>query len=113
MYSILASTGIFASTIHAQDFKDVEGDSLIGRKTLPIVAPKHARKTILVGLLAWSVALNAIWHLDIVSSMTFLALAATVGVRFLLYKTVPDDQYSFYLYNVRGSVLSPCPDRDD
>ena len=74
---------------------------MIGRQTLPIVMPKHARKTILVGLVAWSLALNTIWSLDTLSGLAFFLLAATVGARFLLYNSVPDDQYSFYLYNVR------------
>ena len=35
--AVIASAGIFLTTIQAQDFKDTEGDRLIGRKTLPIV----------------------------------------------------------------------------
>ena len=92
---------MFASTYHVQDFKDVEGDKLIGRQTLPIVHPKQARKTVIVGLLTWSIALVLIWELDIVSAAALVLLGTLIGLRFLKYKTIADDQVSFYLYNVR------------
>ena len=96
-----------ASTYHVQDFKDVEGDRLIGRRTLPIVAPQHARKTVISGLVAWSVALALIWELDVLASAVLLLLGAVVGGRFLLYRSVRADQVSFYLYNVRLPPVTP------
>ena len=104
--AICLSAAIFASTYHVQDFKDIDGDRLMGRQTLPIVQPQHARKTVIVGLMAWSVALVAIWQLDVVAAALLLSLAAITGVRFLVYRTVPGDQVSFYLYNVRGVSYS-------
>ncbi len=55
--SVLCSAGIFFTTIQSQDFKDVEGDSLIGRQTIPIVHPKLAAPTlamVLRGMVRWS-----------------------------------------------------------
>jgi 4-hydroxybenzoate polyprenyltransferase len=98
--AIRLSACMLASTYHVQDFKDVEGDRLIGRRTLPIVHPKQARKTIIVGLLIWSAVLVDIWELDVFSAAALISLGALVGVRFLIYKTIPDDQVSFVLYNV-------------
>lgn len=96
---------MFASTYHVQDFKDIEGDRLVGRRTLPIMFPTLSRQSVVVGLLAWSVALAVIWNLDVLAACVLLCLGATVGVRFLLYRTVPEDQVSFYLYNVRLSLM--------
>ena len=105
--AICLSTGIMASTYHVQDFKDVEGDRLIGRRTLPIVAPQHARKTVIGGLVAWSVALTLIWELDVLASAVLLLLGAVVGGRFLLCRSIRADQVSFYLYNVRLPMNTP------
>lgn len=102
--SVMCSFGIFFTTIQAQDFKDTEGDRLIGRQTLPIVVPFIARYTVIAGLLSWSAALTLIWEVDVMTSLSFHALALLVGVRFLTLKSVPQDQVSFYLYN----VSSPC-----
>ena len=78
----------------------------MGRQTLPIVLPQHARKTVIVGLMAWSIALVAIWELDVVAAALLLGLAAITGVRFLIYRTVPADQVSFYVYNVSNAVAN-------
>lgn len=107
--AICLSTGIMASTYHVQDFKDVEGDRLIGRRTLPIVAPQHARKTVIAGLVAWSVALAKIWNLDGLTAAALLFLGAVVGGRFLLYRSVRADQVSFYLYNLWLSCTFALP----
>ncbi|KAI5120555.1 hypothetical protein M0805_000283 [Coniferiporia weirii] len=98
--SILCSAGIFASTIQAQDFKDIVGDRLVGRKTLPIVAPTVSRPTLLLGLLAWSVGLSSIWCLSTVVALAFNMLALLVGIRFVVFDINRADQRSFYLYNV-------------
>lgn len=99
--STCISAGIFATTIHAQDFKDVHGDHSIGRQTIPIVHPTISRYTIILPMLVWSSALSLVWELDIASTSFFVLLAAFIGIRYLRYTTVPDDQVSFYWYNVR------------
>ncbi|KII83628.1 hypothetical protein PLICRDRAFT_32827 [Plicaturopsis crispa FD-325 SS-3] len=107
--SVVCSFGIFLTTIQAQDFKDTEGDRLIGRQTLPLVVPSIARYTVISGLLCWSIGLSFLWQLDIMTSLCFHALALLVGVRFLKYKTIPQDQVSFYLYNVWLSAAHALP----
>ena len=69
--SVLASVGIFATTIQAQDFKDTDGDRLVGRKTLPIVAPYTARPTLMLALMLWSVGLSSLWGLSISAALAF------------------------------------------
>ena len=100
MCSILASVGIFATTIHTQDFKDVEGDRAVGRRTIPIVFGEAAKYTVLFPLLAWSVGLSVFWVLDYATAMVFTALATYVGVLYLRAKTVSEYQVAFYWYNV-------------
>ncbi|KAI0317448.1 UbiA prenyltransferase family [Amylostereum chailletii] len=107
--AVWLSAGIFASTIHTQDFKDIEGDRLVGRRTLPIVSPNHARKTVLAGLWSWSLLLVAAWNVYAITATVFLSLATLVGGRFLLLKSVADDQVSFYIYNVWLSFAHALP----
>ncbi|KAI5120554.1 hypothetical protein M0805_000282 [Coniferiporia weirii] len=107
--SILCSAGFSASTIQAEDFKDIKGDRLIGRKTLPIVAPTIARPTLMLGLLAWSISLSTLWCLSTIGALAFIALALLVGIRFVVLDTIEADQRSYYLYNVWLSVAHVLP----
>lgn len=100
LLAISISAGIFATTIQAQDFKDIRGDSLIGRKTLPIVFPSVARPTLSIALLAWSLSLTHIWRLDFATACALIALSCFVGVRFVFLQGEKVDQISFYWYNV-------------
>ncbi|THH17016.1 hypothetical protein EW146_g3716 [Bondarzewia mesenterica] len=107
--SVCISAGIFATTIHSQDFKDEHGDRAVGRQTIPIIFPSVARYTVVVPLLLWSIGLSAIWKLDAFTSVAFMSLAAFVGLRFLTLRTVASDQISFYWYNVWLSIAHALP----
>ncbi|KZT21919.1 hypothetical protein NEOLEDRAFT_1072671 [Neolentinus lepideus HHB14362 ss-1] len=109
VWSILASTGIFATTIHTQDFKDVDGDRAIGRQTIPIVYGKHARWTVIGPLLLWSAGLSVFWGLDVAASAAFVLLAMFVGVQYIIGKTVKDYQLAFYWYNVWLTIAHALP----
>ncbi|EIW54169.1 uncharacterized protein TRAVEDRAFT_132197 [Trametes versicolor FP-101664 SS1] len=109
--SVLASTGIFATTIHTQDFKDVDGDRAIGRQTIPIVFGAAARWTVIVPLVLWSVGLSVFWGLSIVAGAAVTALSVYVGVLYLKGKTIHEYQVAFYWYNVRA--VSPIVFRDE
>ena len=103
--SILCSTGIFATTIHSQDFKDVDGDRAIGRRTIPIVWGTWAKYSVLVPLLVWSVGLSVLWHLDYASRAVMILLAVGVGTQYVFGRLVHDYQIAFYWYNVRCPSL--------
>ncbi|KAI0043716.1 hypothetical protein FA95DRAFT_1498188 [Auriscalpium vulgare] len=107
--AIAISAGIFATTIQAQDFKDRDGDGAIGRQTIPLVLPSIARYTVIIPLLLWSTGLSVLWRLDAVAGCTFVALATFVGVRFLGHTSIPEDQVSFYWYNVWLSAAHSLP----
>lgn len=99
--AIWCSAGIFATTIHTQDFKDVVGDAAVGRRTLPITQPNFARFTVPVVLTLWSIGLGYNWQLGWYAATTFLALAMVTSARFFFLRTVSQDKISFYYwYNV-------------
>ncbi|KAI9059890.1 hypothetical protein FKP32DRAFT_1679428 [Trametes sanguinea] len=100
LLSVIASTGIFATTIHTQDFKDTEGDRAIGRQTIPIVFGKFAKYTVIVPMTLWSIGLAHMWCLDTLPALAFLMLGLFVGQRYLVGHTVPEYQTAFYWYNV-------------
>ncbi|EMD36321.1 hypothetical protein CERSUDRAFT_65984 [Gelatoporia subvermispora B] len=107
--SICISAGIFATTIQTQDFKDVHGDRIVGRRTLPIVWPSVARYTVLVGLCLWSLILASIWDLSIDAQIVSHGLSIFVSYRFMTYKGIHEDQISFYWYNVWLSIAHAQP----
>ncbi|KAJ7186133.1 UbiA prenyltransferase family, partial [Mycena filopes] len=107
--SIAISAGIFATTIHAQDFKDTDGDRAIGRRTIPIVLPSIARYTVMVPLMMWSIGLAFVWRLSLLTSIIFVSLAFSVGARYIVSSTVHADQVAFYWYNVWLSAAHALP----
>lgn len=99
--AICCSAGIFATTIHTQDFKDVIGDAAVGRRTLPITQPNFARLTVPVVLTLWSIGLGYTWHLGWYTALAFVTLACVTSARFFFLRTIPQDKNSFYYwYNV-------------
>ncbi|KAJ8592538.1 hypothetical protein M405DRAFT_859652 [Rhizopogon salebrosus TDB-379] len=107
--AIIMSLAVFASTLHAQDFKDVEGDRLIGRQTLPIAFPNLARTSMLIGLPLWSIYLSRVWGVDALCTSAFTAYAAMVGLRFMTCKTSQAARRSCKLYSLWFSVAHLLP----
>ncbi|KAJ6603685.1 hypothetical protein B0H10DRAFT_642304 [Mycena sp. CBHHK59/15] len=107
--SIVLSASIFATTIYAQDFRDVVGDSLIHRDTIPLRFGSSSRTALLLGVLAWSIGLCRIWSVDLYSTVGFICLGAYAGARFMVYKTVEEDRNSYFFYNVWVSVAHILP----
>ncbi|KAJ7039388.1 hypothetical protein C8F04DRAFT_306365 [Mycena alexandri] len=107
--AIFLSGSIFATTIYAQDFRDVVGDSLIDRDTIPLRFGSISRTVLLCGVVAWSIGLSCIWKLDISSAVAFVALGQFAGGRFMNYTTVEEDRKSYFYYNVWVSVAHILP----
>ena len=107
--SILCCVGVVTTTIHAEDFKDVVGDSLIGRKTLPIIAPAFTRYSFPFLTVGWSILLCMLWRLSLIVAVAYVALGMLVGYRFAIYNSVKEDQKSFYLYCVSSHFLLKKP----
>ncbi|KAI0753485.1 UbiA prenyltransferase family [Daedaleopsis nitida] len=107
--SIAASAGIFATTIQAQDFKDVDGDRAIGRRTIPIVFRTQAKWTVIVPLVLWSVGLSALWSVDFASCFALVVLAMFVGLQYMSGKGRKEYQVAFYWYNAWLSAAHLLP----
>ncbi|EMD37510.1 hypothetical protein CERSUDRAFT_114151 [Gelatoporia subvermispora B] len=107
--SICISAGIFTTTIHTQDFKDIQGDRMIGRRTLPIVHTSVARPSVVIGLCLWSLILATIWDLRMGAQLVFHTLSLFVSYRFMAYGDITEDQVSFYWYNVWLSIAHAQP----
>ncbi|CAL1711923.1 unnamed protein product [Somion occarium] len=108
-YAVLISAGLFATTIHAQDFQDIPGDRMIGRKTLPIVHPRLARFSLMILLPLWSILLAYTWRLGIIACYMTNVLSLYVGWRFLKLADVDSDQQSYVWYNVWLSLTNMLP----
>ena len=98
--AVLLSVTIYATTIHTSDFKDCEGDRLIGRKTMPITMPTIARPSTFAVMLVWSIILSYLWDLASLQAVTFCGMGLYIGLRFLTMTSVRDDKISFNWYNV-------------
>ncbi|KAI0628441.1 UbiA prenyltransferase family-domain-containing protein [Trametes polyzona] len=98
--SVIASAGIIVTTIHAQDFKDVDGDRLIGRLTIPMAFSSAAPYTILLPVLVWSLGLSVLWGLSGILGVLLTALGAYTGMLFMSGESVREYQVAFYWYNI-------------
>ncbi|KAF5376583.1 hypothetical protein D9757_009585 [Collybiopsis confluens] len=97
--ALICSCLIIFTTISAQDFADVEGDKLSGRRTLPIVAPDGSRYYILSVLLMWSYILIHMWGVGPRSGGIFVGMGAYIGSRYFRFREARDDRFSYLLYN--------------
>ncbi|KIJ55028.1 hypothetical protein M422DRAFT_24887 [Sphaerobolus stellatus SS14] len=91
---------IIGTTIQAQDFRDVEGDLQLNRKTIPIVWPKLSRATMPLLLCGWSIYILASRQPHFALSLILMALASYTGCRFTFMKDAPSDRRSYLLYNI-------------
>ncbi|TFK93052.1 hypothetical protein K466DRAFT_594750 [Polyporus arcularius HHB13444] len=91
---------VVLTTIHTPDFEDMDGDRLVGRKTLPVLFPRASRIATLGILVAWSIFIVAFWGTGVVLSATLIGLAALVGARFVAYNNSETDRVSFRLYTL-------------
>ena len=94
------TVAVFTTTVHCQDFKDVEGDRITGRRTVPIMFPITSRLVVGLGLPIWSFVLCCIWNVDWFCTATFVAYGSFVGGRFLLLRTREADKQSCKYYSV-------------
>jgi 1,4-dihydroxy-2-naphthoate octaprenyltransferase len=103
---VLLSAFAFGTTIFGQDYKDVEGDKLIGRRTVAIVFPQNVtRPLLMVLLIGWSAVLATYWELGQFATIAYVTLATAVGLRYVLIRGCRADQVSYYLYNVRPQFI--------
>ncbi|KAJ2927761.1 hypothetical protein H1R20_g9331, partial [Candolleomyces eurysporus] len=91
---------ILVTTIHAQDFQDIEGDRETGRNTLPMMFPVLSRVTMLLFLPLWTTLVANFCNPPIWLGTLYLALSLIVGVRFFVYRRSQDDEWTYFAYNI-------------
>ncbi|KAJ4478449.1 UbiA prenyltransferase family [Lentinula aciculospora] len=115
LYSFVYNGLIIFTTIYAQDFRDLEGDKLVGRCTLPIAVPEASRWAIMLSIWGWTLGLITTCHVTRSwMSLIFGAVGFAVGLRFYCFRTAIDDSRSYSLYNLwlvwAQLVHLPCMD---
>ena len=98
--SVALSAGIIMTTIHVQDYKDIQGDIAAGRVTLPIVYPTLSRAVTAFLLIGWSWGISRTWRLDDATAAAMGVLSLVVGTSFVSRTDSHADKISFYWYNV-------------
>ncbi|KAF5335035.1 hypothetical protein D9758_017440 [Tetrapyrgos nigripes] len=106
---ILLTMCIIGTTVHAQDFKDVNGDKEAGRHTLPMLFPEGSRFTLMILLAVYSFMLPVVWSLDIATASSFGILGVLTGYRFMFKRSCRADQVSYYLYNIWAAAAISMP----
>jgi 4-hydroxybenzoate polyprenyltransferase len=98
--AMLYSAMIIFTTLHAQDFADVEGDAKKGRETFPIRYPQASRVVVSVATPAWSLFLSQAWVLGPICSRAFVMIGCWIALRFWRWRSVESDRRSYVYYNV-------------
>ncbi|KAI5825149.1 hypothetical protein K523DRAFT_313968 [Schizophyllum commune Tattone D] len=97
---LLCSGLVILTTVHAQDFADIEGDRALGRMTLPIRFPGLSRAGVYIGVPLWSFFLAYAWGMLRWYRVAFQVLGLVVAWRYYAFQTVEGDRRSYVLYNV-------------
>lgn len=101
---------VILTTIHAQDFRDVEGDSLKGRTTLPLImGSKTGRMTLAASLMFWSVFCPYYLNLSYYAYALTAGFAGMTGLRFILKTDNASDKKSFHLYCLWVAAMLQLP----
>ncbi|KAL9708945.1 hypothetical protein Ac2012v2_007761 [Leucoagaricus gongylophorus] len=103
------SSLVILSTIHVQDFPDVEGDAALNRKTIPIVAPVMSRPLTSIVIACWSIYSAFTWSMGIGCSGVFFSVGLTVAARLYFLRTTSDDKMTYIVYNGWLVVLHLLP----
>lgn len=87
------------STLSMQDMPDIPGDSLRGRKTLPLVHGEgFARWAIAIPVLFWSFVCPLFWDLESVAYSASMGLGLLLAFRVLAFRNVESDKSSWKLW---------------
>ena len=101
---------IVFSSVQTQDMYDQAGDSLRGRKTVPLVLGDFwARLTIAVSVTLWSYMCPVFWKLGIATHVLSCAMGGVIVVRTLSVKTVEADKTTFRIWNLWLVFLYSLP----
>ena len=86
---------------HAQDFRDLEGDAAIGRKTLPMLLPAlFARWSLALLLATWTAALVRLWTPPIAATLALVFFGLAAATKFVYARSLDADRAAYWWYNV-------------
>ncbi|TDZ29095.1 Fumagillin beta-trans-bergamotene synthase [Colletotrichum spinosum] len=108
--AVLMIGAIFATTGHAQDFRDRSADAMMGRRTIPLLLSQHVARWSLAALMVcWTVGLIALWRPPAVASVAFALLALRSMYGYVSSHDEKDDyaSYCWYGFWLVGSNLLP------
>lgn len=104
---------IVATTIHAMDLPDIEGDQKKNRRTLPLViGEKAARISLALGCLAWSVFCLLFWDLFRgvpVFCVLMLGWSVAVGVRAVMIWDVDATKRTYQMWCIWLTAIYGLP----
>lgn len=101
---------IIFSTVHLQDMYDQIGDSMRGRKTVPLViGDVPARWTIAIPMVFWGSVCPYFWKVGTAGLASSILLAGTVAARSLLFTGVEGDRLTFKVWNAWMTLVFVLP----
>lgn len=100
IYWIALTAAIVMTTIHAQDFPDVAGDKVRGRKTIPLLFNETWARGTLAGLvLFWSIVCLRFWNVNsTLAWMEVLGIGVTISLKTTLDRTQSSDEIVWRLW---------------
>ena len=97
----LIISGIVFTTVHTQDMYDQPGDSLRGRKSVPLViGDAPARWVIFTFMLIWCWLVPSFWNLSLLLHVPCVALGTMIAFRSISKRSIPQDKTTFRLWNL-------------
>ncbi|KAI0841416.1 UbiA prenyltransferase family [Hypoxylon sp. FL0890] len=107
---LVVVAGIIMTTVHVHDMYDQEGDTLRGRRTLPLViGDMSARWVGAFWMLVWGICCPIFWDTGFVAQVSSLVLALSVALRTLLYRNVSSDRTTCLVWNIWMSFIYFLP----
>ena len=103
--------GVILTTIQFQDLYDQKGDSIRGRRTMPLVlGDRLSRLTICIPIAVWSFLCPAFWGSGPIGFALPVFLGSVIIFRLYRYRSVDGDRGSFKIWNfwVTALYLVPC-----
>ncbi|QGA18552.1 hypothetical protein EYB26_006237 [Talaromyces marneffei] len=101
---------VILTTIHAQDFRDMDGDQLKGRTTLPLImGSKTGRMTLAASLMFWSIFCPYYLNLSHYAYYLTTGFGGMTGLRFILKTDNASDKKSFHLYCLWVAAMLQLP----
>ena len=101
---------IIFTTVHLQDMYDQTGDSMRGRRTVPLViGDRPARRMTALAMVFWGYACPRFWNPAMTVRVWSGSLAVIVAARTVMLKTVENDRVTFKLWNLWVTLVFVLP----